>query len=189
MPDNIKINIIPNNTIKIEDTETKVTVFTPGPAGVGFVGATGIVGSTGFVGATGQTGSQGFIGATGVGATGFIGATGPAVGVKSITIENPTASEDISWFFATDAITITELIFVITGTTSVTTTVRHHTDRSNAGNEVVTGGTVANSTTTGNVVTSFNDATIPANSFVWVETTALSGTPTSLAITAYYTKD
>lgn len=108
---------------------------------------------------------------------------------KSITIESPTATEDISMFYTDDAITITKIVFVITGSTSVTTTIRHHTDRSNAGNEVVTSGTVANSTTTGNVVTSFNDATIPADSFVWVETTALSGTPTSLNITVFYRQD
>ena len=80
---------------------------------------------------------------------------------KSITIESPTATEDLSMFYTDDAITVTKIVFVITGSTSVTTTIRHHTDRNNAGNEVVTSGTVANSTTTGNVVTSFNDATIP----------------------------
>ncbi len=108
---------------------------------------------------------------------------------KSITIESPTAAEDISLFYTDDAITITKIVFVITGATSVTTTVRHHTDRNNAGNEVVTGGTVANNSTTGNVVTSFNDATVPADSFLWIETTALSGTPTSVNITIFYTQD
>lgn len=108
---------------------------------------------------------------------------------KSITIESPTSSEDLSMFYTDDAITVTKIVFVITGSTSVTTTIRHSTDRSATGNEVVTGGTTANSTTTGNVVTSFNDATIPADSFVWLETTALSGTPTSLNVTIFYTQD
>jgi len=108
---------------------------------------------------------------------------------KSITIISPTATEDASIFYTDDAITITKIVFVITGATSATTTIRHHTDRNNAGNEVVTGGTVANSTTTGNVVTSFNDATVPADSFVWLETTALSSTPTSLSVTIFYRQD
>jgi len=108
---------------------------------------------------------------------------------KSITIESPSAAEDLSMFYTDDAITITKIVFVITGSTSVTTTIRHHTDRSNAGNEVVTGGTTANSTTTGNIVTSFNDATVPADSFLWLETTALSGTPTSLSVTIFYRQD
>ncbi len=108
---------------------------------------------------------------------------------KSISIESPTASEDISMFYTDDAITVTKIVFVITGSTSATTTIRHSTDRSATGNEVVTGGTTANSTTTGNVATSFNDATIPADSFVWLETTALSGTPTSLNVTVFYRQD
>lgn len=108
---------------------------------------------------------------------------------KTITIADPSATEDLSMFYTDDAITITKMVFVITGSTSATTTIRHHTDRNNAGNEVVTGGTTANSTTTGNVVTSFNDATIPADSFVWLETTALSGTPTSLSVTVFYRQD
>lgn len=108
---------------------------------------------------------------------------------KSITIENPTATEDLTMFYTDDAITVTKLVFVITGSTSVTTTIRHSTDRNATGNEVVTGGTTANSTTTGNVVTSFNDATIPADSFVWLETTALSGTPTTLSVTVFYRQD
>lgn len=108
---------------------------------------------------------------------------------KSISIETPTASDDISLFYTDEAITITKIVFVITGSTSVTTTIRHGTDRSATGTEVVTGGTVASSTTTGNVVTSFNDATIVADSFVWLETTALSGTPTSLSCTIFYKQD
>lgn len=108
---------------------------------------------------------------------------------KSITIESPTAAEDLSMWYTDDAITITKIVFVITGSTSATTTIRFGSDRSATGTEVVTGGTTANSTTTGNVVTSFNDATIPADNFIWLETTALSGTPTSLSVTIFYRQD
>ena len=73
---------------------------------------------------------------------------------------------------------------------SVTWTVRHHaTDRNNAGIEVVTAGTTTTSTTAGSDVTAFNDATIPADSFVWLETTAKSGTVTEIHITIIYTED
>ena len=65
---------------------------------------------------------------------------------------------------------------VLVGGTSVTYTIRHSPDRSAAGNQVVTGGSTATSTTTGSVVGIFNDATIPANSWIWLETTAVSGT-------------
>lgn len=109
---------------------------------------------------------------------------------KGITVLSPTNAEDDSMFFTDVAITITKLVAICTGTTpSVTWTIRHHTDRSNAGNEVVTSGTTTTSTTTGSVVTSFNDATIPADSYVWLETTATSGTVDSFSVTAKYTYD
>ena len=54
---------------------------------------------------------------------------------------------------------------------------------------MVTGGTVTTSTTTGGVVTSFNDATVPADSFVWLKTTAQSGTVGQINITVFYRQD
>lgn len=110
---------------------------------------------------------------------------------KTIVIEDPTNAEDLSFFFANRAITITEMRAVLIGsaTPSVTWTIRHGTDRSAAGAEVVTSGTTTTSTTTGSDVTSFNDATIVADSFVWLETTAKSGTVDELQVTVYYTED
>ena len=110
---------------------------------------------------------------------------------KAITVESPGSAEDISMFFTEDAITITKMAAVLVGsaTPSVTWTVRHHTDRSNAGNEVVTSGTTTTSTTTGSIVTTFNDATVPAASFVWLETSAQSGTVNSLNLTILYRID
>lgn len=110
---------------------------------------------------------------------------------KSITVESPTAAEDLTFFFTNKAITITEMRCVLIGggAASVDWTVRHHaTDRTNAGNEVVTGGTTTASTTAGSDVTAFDDATIPADSFVWLETTASADT-TELALTVVYTRD
>jgi hypothetical protein len=112
---------------------------------------------------------------------------------KSITVESPAADEDITWFFTNVAITITEMRAVLndgTATPTVTWSVRHHaSDRSNAGNEVVTGGTTTTSVTTGSDVTAFNDATIPADSFVWLTTTAQGGTVPELHVTMGYTED
>lgn len=109
----------------------------------------------------------------------------------SICILNPTNAEDATMFYVANATTIRKMVAVLNGssTPSVTWTIRHHTDRSNAGNEVVTGGTTTTSTTTGSVVTSFNDATIPANSFVWLETTAKSGTVLELFVQIFACED
>lgn len=109
---------------------------------------------------------------------------------KTVTIELPLSGEDISLFFTDVAITVTKMRAICVGTTpSVTWTVRHGADRSAAGNEVVTGGTTTTDTTTGSDITSFDDATIPANSHVWLETTAKSGTVDSFTLTIFYNED
>jgi hypothetical protein len=110
---------------------------------------------------------------------------------KSIDIEDPTSSEDISMFYSDEAMTISKMVCVLVGssTPSVTWTVRHGTDRSAAGSEVVTGGTTTTSTSTGSVVTSFDDATVVADSFLWIETTAQSGTVDEMKITIFYRQD
>ena len=109
---------------------------------------------------------------------------------KSVTIEDPVTLEDFSIFFTPVAITITEMRAVVRGTTpSVLWFIHHSTDRSAAGNIVVTAGTTTTSESTGDDVTSFNDADIPANSFVWLQTTTMSGTNDELHVTIAYTED
>lgn len=109
---------------------------------------------------------------------------------KSITIEDPTATEDLSVFFTNKAITVTEMRAVVRGATpSVTWTIRHGTSRSAAGAEVVTGGTATTDESTGSDVTSFDDATIVADSFVWLETTVQTGTVDEMSVTIVYTED
>jgi len=111
--------------------------------------------------------------------------------IKGVGVESPTSSEDITMFFTDDAITITQMNAVLRGssTPSVTWTVRHDTDRSATGTEVVTSGTTTTSTTTGSEITSFNDETIPAGSWIWLETTAQSGTVDEINVTIEYTVD
>ena len=109
-------------------------------------------------------------------------------GTKDITIASPTAAEDITSFYTPIAITVTEVRIVQVGTTpSVTLILKHATDRSAAGTAVTTGAAFTN-TTTGATAT-LSDATIPAASYVWIETTAQSGTVTSTAIHLKYTAD
>ena len=110
---------------------------------------------------------------------------------KSISIEDPTNAEDIGLFFTDAAITIVQMNAVLVGssTPSVTWTIRHNADRSATGTEVVTSGTATTSVTTGSEVTSFNDATIVADAWVWLETTAQSGTVTQITVTIKYTID
>jgi hypothetical protein len=110
---------------------------------------------------------------------------------KTITIENPSATEDLTIGFTNAAITITEIRAVLIGssTPSVTWTIRKNADRSATGTEVVTGGTATISTTTGSDVTSLDSAALPADEFYWLETTAQSGTVTELSVTIIGTYD
>jgi hypothetical protein len=107
---------------------------------------------------------------------------------KDITIESPTATEDITFFYTNVAITVAEVRVVQVGTTpSVTLVVRHATDRSAVGTLVTTSAAFTNTTT--GATAALSDATIPAASYVWIETTATSGTVISTAIHLRYTVD
>lgn len=104
---------------------------------------------------------------------------------RTITIPNPTASESITLFFTKDAITVNDIAHVVQGTSpSATFTIRYASARNTTGTEVVTGGTTANSAAGANV-TSFNNGTIPANSWVWLTTSASSGV-TELSVSLIY---
>ena len=82
------------------------------------------------------------------------------------------------------------MVQLVRGTTpGVTPDIRHHTDRSNAGNALITAPVNMNNTTTGSIITTFDDATVPANSFVWVEMDSVSGTVAECFLSLQYTKD
>jgi hypothetical protein len=87
------------------------------------------------------------------------------------------------------AITVTNVYAVIKGT-SCTIDPYHNTDRSGGGGatDILDNATAITSTTTGSNLTSFNDATIPANSWIVLKTTAVSAC-TQLTVTIKYTVD
>jgi hypothetical protein len=107
---------------------------------------------------------------------------------KSIAIENPTASEKWVLFFTESAITVAKIEAVLLGssTPSVTFSIRYGTDISGAGTEVVTSGITVTSVSTGSATTSFNSASVPASNFVWITTSAQSGTVTALQVSVIY---
>jgi hypothetical protein len=87
-----------------------------------------------------------------------------------------TSSEDKTVHYVNVAVTLTEMAAVIvnptTGTPSVSWTMRHNTDRNATGNEVITGGSTTTNTTTGHKLVSFNDGTVSAGSWIWIETSS-----------------
>jgi hypothetical protein len=162
-----------------------------GPQGAaGPTGPTGAQGSQGPQGATGPQGVQGATGAQGAtggqGPQGAQGAQGPqgsqgAIGPKAFAIISPTGTDGpIPLFFTPMALTLSKIESVVQGTTpSVTFSIKYGSSLA-SGTEVVTGGITCTNTTTGLATTSFNNGAIPANSWVWVVTTAKSGTVNSL---------
>jgi len=104
--------------------------------------------------------------------------------LPTLFVENPGASENDPSARLGTGITIASLVAVLRGsaTPSVTWSLRFGPDRSAAGTEVVTGGTTTTDTTTGDVVSVLNNPTVPANNYIWLVTTAQSGTVDSLAV-------
>lgn len=110
---------------------------------------------------------------------------------KGLTIEFPSSAESIGMWKTPVAITVSSLEAVLVGSSSpsVTFNIAFGTDRT-SGTNVFSSGRTATSTTTGHTFnSSFNDATIPAGSFIWVTTSAQSGTVTQIEITINYTED
>lgn len=103
---------------------------------------------------------------------GGAGGGGGGVSGKTLFAENPATGDEGPGFWTDEEIILSEMRAIIQGgsSPSVTWTVRYAADRSAVGTEVVTGGTVSTNTTTGDAVTVFNNGTIPANRFVWLET-------------------
>lgn len=100
---------------------------------------------------------------------------------KTFTLESPTASDNITIFRTDVDITVQEVILVSTGTSPSTNYVlKFSSNRSAVGTNLTLSGTTT-STSTGDVAT-LSTATIPANSWIWLETTAASGTNVYLTI-------
>lgn len=110
------------------------------------------------------------------------------VSSKSVTIANPTSSEDKTIFRAEEDISIAEVVGVAIGTTpSVTLILRHDSDRSATGTAIISSTAVSN-TTTGQSITINNDE-VPEGNYVWLETTATAGTVDEVNISLKYRSD
>lgn len=98
------------------------------------------------------------------------------VNVKSISIFTPINTDSVTLLYTQSITTISKLVTVLSGNTpSVTYTIKYGSSKA-TGTEVMTGGATTTSTTTGNITTTFSNAVVPANNFIWLEVTAVSGT-------------
>lgn len=110
------------------------------------------------------------------------------VRTASITIVDPDNTVDATIFRTNFALTISEIEVILLGTTpSVTWTLKHATDRSAVGT-TIDSNTSTNSTT-GDVHTVLSDSTVPADSFIWLEISATSGTVDEINVSFDFTYD
>jgi hypothetical protein len=117
------------------------------------------------------------------GATGATGSTGAAGPPKSLTIAYPVANDNLTLFYTQASTTLTQVAAILLGTStpSVTYSLKYAANRSAAGTAATTSTTVT-STTTASMAT-LQNMPIPANNFLWLEVSAISGNPTELSIT------
>jgi hypothetical protein len=111
---------------------------------------------------------------------------------RASTWANPTSSDNITIWKTDQAITIRKVTGVVVGSSSpsVTYQINFATDRSSGSpTTLFASGQAVTSTTTGDEDTSFADDTIPAGSWIWITTSAASGTITEMNITIKYTND
>lgn len=106
---------------------------------------------------------------------------------KSISIEDPTNSENIILMQTAGSERVLKIVSVLKGSgPSVTFSIRHGNNVNTVGTEIKTGGFTTTSTTVGDEFTSFNSAVIPAGQFVWLTTSAVTGTVELLNVTALF---
>ena len=109
---------------------------------------------------------------------------------KTKVLESPGSSENAYFFYTDKAITVQKVAYALRGSSpSVTFDIVYHTDRSSGSPSELFGSNVVGTSTTGTTTTSFSDATIPAGSYVWILTSAVSGTITEIGITLTFKED
>ncbi len=106
---------------------------------------------------------------------------------RSISYGGPLLNEFITYFWTNTAITFSHMHSVVAGTTpNATIDILYTSDRSNTLGTTILGNLICNNTTTGTESTSFQNATVPANNFILIHTTALSGTVDEIALTSFF---
>jgi len=114
---------------------------------------------------------------------------GSTVHSKSSTILDVTDTDDPTLFYTTDAITVTATQSLISGGTNVVYNIGHASTRTGTQLDVFTADITETSTAGASHTTGFNDATIPAGSWVWIDVVSVSGSVDQFHVTLEYTRD
>jgi hypothetical protein len=111
---------------------------------------------------------------------------------KTMTIGGPTGTDIITIFYTDVAITVTKLNDQVQGTgggLGVTYQINHATTRNSGTPNTLLSAARFINTQAGSFTTTFNDATIPAGSWVWYVASSTGGVPSEISITLTYTID
>lgn len=114
------------------------------------------------------------------GPQGAPGAPGPP---KSLTIAYPVEGDNLTLFYTQSNTTLLQVAAILrgSGSPSVTYSLKYSTNRSSAGTAATVSATVSSTTTA--AVATLQNMPIPANNFLWLEISGISGNPTELSIT------
>lgn len=111
---------------------------------------------------------------------------------KTWVVTSPTSSENFGAVNFPFAVSVDSIVCVLRGssTPSVTINFAHGLDRS-SGTNLLTSGQAITSTTTGQRfgASSFSDATLAKGEFIWLTSSAQSGTVNELSVTMFLRKD
>lgn len=113
----------------------------------------------------------------------LLGPPGP-MPPQVVWLASPQANDRRILLRAPQALTISRVDAVLTGGTSpaVSFSLRHDADVSAAGTAATSDSITTTSTTTGSASTSFQSPNIPAGHWLWLEVTAVSGSPAGLMV-------
>ena len=145
------------------------------------LGATGIAGVTGVYGASGTTGLQGVTGLA-LGATGIAGNTGLGSAIKSFcwSVANPV-SGGIPGPRLKQTLSATRISAYTTAATNAIYNIYDRTAVGQTGTKLMVTDMTAVTTAT-EVTSSFNSTALPADSWLWLSITSVSGTPGNLVV-------
>ena len=103
-----------------------------------------------------------------------------AIGPKSVTVVNPTGAEDLVLFYVNAEVTVQQITASVRGSTpSINASLGYTSTPNGVLTELVTGGITV---TAEEIATTFDNATIPADCYVRLVTSAKSGAVDELAI-------
>lgn len=112
------------------------------------------------------------------GSAGYTGSRG-TISPRLVSIPDPRGGDSQTVLYAPTGKTISQIRAVIEGTTSVAFNVVSGTSR---GTVTTTHATINTSNNTAGDIMTISNATVPFNSWMWIEVTGAIGTPTELAV-------